>query len=67
MKRILTICAVIAMTLGVNAQVTTVPEKIDPNDSLVLIVDLKQLDASVEHIQNLVDDATAGMGVSMWT
>ncbi len=67
MKRILTIWAVIAMTLGVNAQVTTIPEKIDPNDSLVLIVDLNQLDASVEHIQNLVDDATAGMGVYIWT
>ena len=67
MKRKLTICAVIAMTFGVKAQVTTIPDKIDPNDSLVLIVDLNQLDASVEHIQNLVDDATAGMGVYIWT
>ncbi len=50
-----------------QAQVTTIPEKVDPNDSLVLIVDLNLLDASAEHTQNLIADATAGLDVYIWT
>lgn len=67
MKKLLTLGAGLLLGWTLTAQVTTIPEKIDPNDSLVLIVDLKQMDASIESVQNLVDDATAGLGVFIWT
>jgi hypothetical protein len=67
MKKILSLCLSVILGLSASAQVTTIPEKIDPNDSVVLIVDLKLMDNSIEHVQNLIDDATAGMGVFIWT
>lgn len=67
MKRILTLLIAGFFTSALQAQVTTIPDVPDPNDSLVLIVDLKLLDNSIEHVQNLIDDANAGMGVYIWT
>lgn len=67
MKRIYTLLLAGLFALSTQAQVTTIPDKIDPNDSLVVIVDLKLMDNSLEHTQNLIDDATAGLGVFIWT
>ena len=50
-----------------NAQVTTIPATADPNDSLVVIIDLSLMDASIEHVQNLIDDADAGLDLFIWT
>ncbi len=50
-----------------QAQVTTIPANINPNDSVVIIVDLTLMDASIEHVQNLIDDADAGLDLYIWT
>ena len=47
--------------------VQTTPTFIDPQDSLVVVVDLNQMDSSSVHVQNLKSDARAGMDIYIWT
>lgn len=52
----------------VKAQLTTEPpEDIDPEQTLKIIVDISQMDASLEHVQNLQADAAAGLDLYIWT
>lgn len=58
------------LTVGMSAfaQVTTEPaEDIDPTQPLKIIVDISQLDASKDYVQNLQADAAAGMDLYIWT
>lgn len=59
-----------ALILGVaaQAQVTTdPPEYEDPEAEVKIIVDLTQLDASLDHTQNLLDAAANGLDMYIWT
>ncbi len=69
MKKTITAFLTTIGMLGVHAQqvVTTIPTFIDPSDSVVIIVDLNQMDSSLAHVQNLKDDAKAGLDVYVWT
>ncbi|MBI1316466.1 hypothetical protein GC167_06355 [bacterium] len=62
---LVSLCALGSFAL--RAQVTAIPEKIDPNDSLVIEVDLNALDQSQEYVQNLTADADAGLDIYIWT
>ena len=69
MKRLLPLFMWLGCTASLWSQqiVTTIPTFIDPQDSLVIIVDLNQMDSSSVHVQNLKADARAGMDVFIWT
>ena len=67
-NRILSLLAVFALPLMGLAQVSTIPaEDIDPEDSLVILVDLSALDISKDYVQNLLDDHNNGEDIYMWT
>lgn len=54
--------------LSTVAQVSTEPaEDIDPTQSLKIIVDISQLDASKDYVQNLQADAAASLDLYIWT
>lgn len=69
MKKLTPVFMMLAVALGLQAQqiVSTFPTFIDPEDSLVIIVDLNQMDSSSVHVQNLKADARAGMDLHIWT
>ncbi len=51
-----------------HGQVSTEPaEDINPEDSLKIIVDISKMSGSVEHVQNLIDAATNGEDIYIWT
>lgn len=53
-----------------QAQVTTEPAKadeIDPEATLKITVDIYALDQSKDYVQNLIEDAEAGMDLYIWT
>ena len=67
-KRILSLIAVFVLPLLGLAQVSTIPaEDINPEDSLVILVDLSALDVSKDYVQNLIDDHNNGLDIYMWT
>lgn len=56
--------------LGAQAQVSTEPaeaDEIDPDGSLKIIVNLTQLDATKDYVQNLQDAAADGEDLYIWT
>lgn len=54
--------------LALQAQVSTIPaEDIDPEDSLTIRIDISKLDASQEHVQNLLADVAMGLDLYIWT
>lgn len=56
------------LSLSLNAQITTEPaEYQDPEAEVKIIVNLAQLDASLDHTQNLLDAADAGEDMYIWT
>ena len=62
------IWAVFALTnLVSQAQVSTQPSELEPGLPAKLIIDLNQLDRSKGYIQNLIDDADAGLDLYIWT
>lgn len=71
MKKIAKYIAVLGLFIGgsnLQAQVTSIPvDNIQPDDSVKIIVDLAQLDQSVDHNQLLVAAATAGDDMYIWT
>jgi len=71
MKRLIILLIAGSFATALNAQITTIPAEPDPNDSLVLLVDLNLIvpgdDDDPVALQNLIDDATAGLGVYIWT
>lgn len=69
MKKLFSLFAASTFVLSLSAQqvVTTIPTFIDPMDSLVVIVDLNQMDSSSVHVQNLKADAQAGLDLFIWT
>lgn len=67
-NRILSLLAVFVLPLLGLAQVSTLPaEDINPEDSLVILVDLSALDLSKDYVQNLMDAHLAGEDIYMWT
>jgi len=51
-----------------TAQVSTdPPEYQDPTAEVKIIVDISKLDATLDHVQNLQADATAGLDLYIWT
>ncbi len=68
LNRWTSLLAALFLGIGMQAQVTTEPpEYEDPESELKIIVDLSQLDASLEHTQNLLDAAAAGEDMYIWT
>jgi len=64
---IATVLASSAISLA-HAQITTIPPtNIVPTDSLTIIVDLNLLDQTLDHVQNLIADADAGLDMFIWT
>ncbi len=60
--------ALLIPALSSTAQVTTEPpEYQDPEAQVKIIVDLSQLDASLDHTQALLDAAAAGEDMYIWT
>ncbi len=58
----------IGFTIFASGQVTTEPaEDIDPTQPLKIIVDISQLDASKDYVQNLQTAAAAGEDLYFWT
>ena len=67
-NRILNLLAVFILPFMGFSQVSTLPaEDINPEDSLVILVDLSALDVSKDYVQNLIDDHNNGMDIFMWT
>lgn len=69
MKKLTPVFMSLMISVSAMAQqiVTTIPTFVDPQDSLVIIVDLNQMDSSSTHVQNLKADAQAGMDIFIWT
>lgn len=69
MRRLIYIAiALIALPALSFGQVTTIPaEDINPEDSLVIIVDLSLLDQSKDYVQNLLMAQADGEDMYMWT
>lgn len=68
MKKLLSILSTFCLMIGLQAQITTIPpSNINPNDSLTIIVDLNQLDQTLDYVQNLIADADAGLDMFIWT
>jgi hypothetical protein len=66
MKRIISICLVVA-GLAAQAQVSSIPEDVNPNDSVKILVNTNQLDMSLGHVQELMDAIAAGEDLYIWT
>ncbi|WP_151694103.1 hypothetical protein [Phaeocystidibacter marisrubri] len=68
MKRIASLFALVWGGLTLQAQVTTLPaENINPEDTLVIYVDINALDMSLGHNQLLKDAVDAGEDMYIWT
>ncbi len=68
LKNVIAAFLVMLCGLTAQAQVTTEPaEDIDPTQTLKIIIDISQLDASQEHVQNLQAAAAAGKDLYFWT
>lgn len=68
MKRIASLFALVLGGLTLQAQVTTLPaENINPEDTLVIYVDINALDMSLAHNQLLKDAVDAGDDMYIWT
>jgi len=69
MKKIIKNLSMLLALVGLNAtaQITTQPSEPEPGLPLKVIVDLNQLDNSKDYIQNLIDDADAGLDLYIWT
>jgi hypothetical protein len=68
MKKIVTNIIALLAVVTANAQVSSEPaENIDPTDSVKIIVNLDQLDATQDYVQNLIADADAGLDLFIWT
>ncbi|MBI1316462.1 1,4-alpha-glucan-branching protein [bacterium] len=57
----------LALPLAAQTVVSTIPTFIDPQDSLTIVVDLKEMDTTPVHVQNLLADAQAGLDLYIWT
>lgn len=67
-KRILNFISIFFLPLMGLAQVSTLPaEDINPEDSLIIFVDLSALDISKDYVKNLLDAHNNGEDIYMWT
>lgn len=68
MKKLILNTIALFAVLALQGQVTSEPsENINPADSLKIIVNLDQLDQTLDHVQNLIADADAGLDIFIWT
>jgi hypothetical protein len=67
MKKLAIVTTAMLAALSLHAQVTSEPKEIDPEATVKIIVNLNQLDASKEYVQNLLDSADNGSDIYMWT
>lgn len=59
---------ILLVGFSLKAQVTTEPsENIDPTQTLKIIIDISQLDASQDYVQNLQAAAASGLDLYIWT
>lgn len=66
MKQLLLLSA-LALGVTAQAQIITQPAEPTPNDSLVITVDLSALDQSKDHTQRLLQAASNGEDMYIWT
>ncbi len=68
MKKLLYSTFALCLAFATNAQVSSDPsENIDPTATLKIIVNLDELDITLDYVQNLIADADAGLDVYFWT
>jgi hypothetical protein len=66
MKRIITIF-LLAMGFASQAQVSSIPEEVNPNDSVKILVNINQLNQGLDHVQNLMAAVASGEDLYIWT
>jgi hypothetical protein len=66
MKKILAF-ALLFTGVSMTAQVTSDPEQVDPGAPVTVFVDINQLDASLDHVQNLLTAISNGEDLYIWT
>ena len=67
MKRIFSLLSLILFSVSAFSQVSSLPKEIDPEDSVKIIVDLSQLNQSLDHVQALLNAANDGEDMYFWT